>query len=193
MFEIIKKIFEDRDFQKWIQSEESKVFFIKENEEDVSYLSKEETNNYFKVINDTTETVHFLPLDHAVIKDGDKYHNYKNDGSSYERCDFMIFQNAILCLIELKFNLESESKNAKEKRFKEAINQLWNTTDFLKLKMTELNFDFESLKKESFVAMVNDSYPYHALGKNTESQRKRDAYLEKFKIEISLKSEKVFD
>ena len=193
MYNILAQILKDRDFSVWCQVQNCAVFFVFD-DENGSKIVNEESEKTFKVSNENALRVYFLPIDNALITGKDSFPVFQEDGqNSNPRCDFALFTENALCLVELKMNMTTDSELSKSSKAEEALKQLWNTLDFILSEAQKKGLNIPSQAVFPIIAM--SKFPITTQGQIKNNRfffKWKDKFQEKFSTDIILKTEWAF-
>lgn len=189
MYKILAKIFESRNFATYCQTQNHTIFFVLDQESTYSKIIFEENDKTFKVSNENALSIHFLPIDNTLITAQDNFHTFVEDGKA-PRCDFALFTENMLCLVELKMNMTTDSEFSKSSKAEDAIKQIWNTLDFILLESQKIGQNIDTQNVIPIISMSKFPNTTKEQNKNNRYFFKwKDKFQEKFRIEIILKTE----
>jgi hypothetical protein len=191
MYKILAEIFESRSFSNWCYTENNTIFFVIDREGQYSQIVFEESDKTFKVENKKAITVYFVPIDNALITAQDSFHTFTEDGQFSDtspRCDFILFSDETLCLVEFKMNMTSENERSQSNKAEDAIKQIWNTLDFILLESKKIGQTIPVGAVVPIISMPKIPNTTRASASNQHFVKWRDKFQEKFSIEIMLQT-----
>ncbi len=194
MYKILAQIFDKERFAEYCQTQNNAIFYVLDQDKEYSKIVFEESDKTFEVKNENALSIHFLPIDNALITAQDKFPIFQEDGQNKNpRCDFALFTENVLCLVELKMNMTSENERSKSNKAEDAVKQIWNTLDFILSESQELeqNINIQNV----FPVVSMPKFPDTTQGQTQNNRnffRRKDKFQEKFLIEIILANYKQF-
>jgi hypothetical protein len=163
--------YEDQSYIVFEYDENDSTIYFQGNDEIIK-IENVNKDNLFKVIN-KKQTI-FVPIDgkKGLIRDGNS------------KCDFMIFDENVVCFVEVKLNATSTRDGSINKNRKKALEQIINTIYTLDKK---LNKDYKGLQLEGYVCTPKIYPRQNAAWENLAVE-----FLEEYSIPVYESNIKVF-
>ncbi len=135
----------------------------------------EEEQNAFYISNPSAKAIYLLALDGCFFTDTDM-----------KRCDCMLFDDLVVCFVELKLDVTSQRQRTDKLR--EARRQLGSTIQYFKEHIETLTENLFGFELEAYVVMRTRIYPRQRAGK----EKRRVGFLEKYGTKLFEENEKTF-
>ncbi len=135
----------------------------------------DEKQNVFHISNPSAKAIYLLALDGCFFTEIDM-----------KRCDCMLFDDLVICFVELK--LDVTSKRQRTEKLRDARKQLGLTIQYFKEQTRTLTQDFFGFELEAYVVMRTRIYPNHRAGKIA----RRVHFQEEYGVSLYEENEKTF-